>query len=74
MGNDRPVELTSVVGKMLETLIKEWIRKHLNKYKLIQRSQHGFSKGRSCLTNLLEFFEVVSDLVDEGKCSGRSIS
>ena len=74
MGNDRPVELTSVVGKMLETLIKEWIRKHLNKYKLIQRSQHGFSKGRSCLTNLLEFYEGVSDLVDEGKCSGRSIS
>ena len=28
-------------------------------------SQHGFTKWRSCLTNLLEFYEVVSDWMDE---------
>ena len=39
----------------------------INKYKLIKGSQHGFSKGSSCLANLLEFYEAVSDLVDEGK-------
>ena len=52
LGNCRPVSLTSVVGKVLETLIKDQMRNHLNKYKLIKGSQHGFTKGSSCLTNL----------------------
>ena len=45
LGNYRPVSLTSVVGKVLETLIKDQMRKHLNKYKLIKGSQHGFTKS-----------------------------
>ena len=40
---------------------------HLNKYKLIKGSQHGFTKDSSCLTILLEFEGAVSDWVDEGK-------
>ena len=67
LGNYRPVSLTSVVGKVLETLIKDQMRNHLNKYKFIQGSQPGFTKGSSFLTNLLEFYESVSDWVDEGK-------
>ena len=43
------------------------MRNHLNKYKLIKGSQHGFTKGSSCLTNILEFYEAVSDWVDDGK-------
>ena len=48
------------------TLIKDQMRNHLNKYKLIKGSQHGLTKGSSCLTNLLEFYEAVSDWLDEG--------
>ena len=55
------------MGKVLETLIQDRMRNHLNKYKLIKGSQHGFTKGSSCLTNLLEFHEAVSDWVEEGK-------
>ncbi|GAB0206160.1 hypothetical protein GRJ2_003081600 [Grus japonensis] len=32
-----------------------------------QAQQHGFMKGRSCLTNLISFYDLVTHLVDEGK-------
>jgi len=63
--NYRPVSLTSIVGKILESIIKDHIVEHLNKYSLIKSSQHGFTKGKSCLTNLLEFFETVTKEVDQ---------
>ena len=33
---------------------------------MIRDSQHGFVSGRSCLTNLIEFFEHVTKCVDDG--------
>ena len=33
----------------------------------VRPSQHGFMKGRSCLTNLISFYDLVTCLVDEGK-------
>jgi len=33
----------------------------------IRPSQHGFMNGRSCLTNLISFYDKVTQLVDEGK-------
>src|SRR6218665_1671322 len=39
---------------------------HLNEHNLIKGSQHGFTRGCSCLTNLLEFFEEVYKRIDEG--------
>ena len=40
---------------------------HLESQNLIRQSQHGFIKGKSCLTNLLGFFEEVSARVDRGE-------
>ena len=54
--NYRPIRLTSVICKLMKSIIKDEIIKHLNIFKLINGSQHGFTKGRSCLANLLEFF------------------
>ena len=39
---------------------------HLEQHKLISVSQHGFLPGRSCLTNLLAYFESVTKHVDSG--------
>jgi len=41
--------------------------KHLEDNLLILESQHGFRKGRSCLTNLLTFLDKVTTYVDSGK-------
>ena len=54
--NYRPVSLTSVICKLLETIIRDHMMDFLVKHKLINPSQHGFLKARSCLTNLLCFF------------------
>ena len=58
--NYRPVSLTSVVCKLLERLIKDHLVDFLVKNNLINPSQHGFLKARSCLTNILCFLEDVT--------------
>ena len=45
-GNYRPVSLTSVVCKVLESIIKDAIMDYLEQHKLIEVSQHGFLLGR----------------------------
>ena len=53
--NYRPVSLTSVICKLLETISRDHMMNFLIKHKLINPSQHGFLKARSCLTNVLCF-------------------
>ncbi|KAK4815882.1 hypothetical protein QYF61_009933 [Mycteria americana] len=40
---------------------------HVQAKQKIRTSQHGFRKGRSCLTNLISFYNQVTHLVDEGE-------
>ena len=64
--NYRPVSLTSITCKVLESIIKDRMVEHLTISGVIRDSQHGFTKGRSCLTNLLDFLEDVTKWIDEG--------
>ena len=50
----------------MESIIKDAISIHLESNTLIKGSQHGFSSGRSCLTNLLIYLEQVTSEIDKG--------
>ncbi|KAK1212035.1 LIN1 transcriptase, partial [Pygoscelis papua] len=66
-GNYRPVSLTSVPGKIMERFILRALTRQVRDNQGIRPSQHGFMKGRSCLTKLISFYDQVTRLVDEGK-------
>jgi len=66
-GNHRPVSLTSVPGKIMERFILSVLTGHVKDNQGIRPSQPGFIKGRSCLTNLISFYDEVTRLLDEGK-------
>jgi hypothetical protein len=65
-GNYRPVSLTSVACKLIEGIIKDKLMDHLLENKLINDSQHGFLPGRSCATNVVQFMDVVTKIIDKG--------
>ncbi len=48
--------LTSVVGKILENIIRDKILRDLERHSLIRDSQHCFRNKKSCLSNLLTFY------------------
>ena len=50
----------------MESILRDAIVEHLAANQLIRDTQHGFTSGRSCLTNLLEYLEKLTKLVDEG--------
>ena len=51
--NYRPVSLTSIPCKIMESLIVDNIIDHLALNHLKNTNQHGFTKGRSTVTNLI---------------------
>ena len=66
VSNYRPISLTSVPGKLLEGIIRDRIVEHLNKFKLLRNSQHGFRNKRSCNSNLILFWDSVTRYIDNG--------
>lgn len=60
------VSHTSIPGQVTEHFILEAISLHMDDKNMTRNSQHGFTKGKSCLTNPITFYEEGTTWMGEG--------
>ena len=65
-GNYRPVSLTSVVGKVMESIIRDKINSHMIENKLYSPRQYGFISGRSTTLQLLKVLDMWTQILEKG--------
>ena len=64
--NYRPISITSQVGKLLEKILRMKMLDHLMDNGLLSKNQHGFCNKRSCMTNLMETLDYITEMNDIG--------
>ena len=64
--NYRPVSLTSIICKVMETLIRNHLVDHMKINKLYSDKQYGFISGRSTSLQLLTVLDIWTEALNSG--------
>lgn len=64
--NYRPISLIPIVAKVMESIIVDVMKEFLLLHNIIPSQQHGFTRGRSVVTNLLTCLNDWTNSVDSG--------
>jgi hypothetical protein len=64
--NYRPISLTCVICKILESIIRDKLVKHMKDNNLFSDRQYGFIKGRSTVSQLLKIMDKWTDYLENG--------
>lgn len=62
----RPISLISTFSKIIEKVVLVRLLNYLELHKLLTNQQHGFLKGRSTATALIQLTEHIIDQLEEG--------
>lgn len=65
--DEKPWNHDTMPGIITENIILGVTEKCLKGNEVIGHSQHSFMKGKSCLMNLMSFYDKVAHLADQGK-------
>ena len=63
--NYRPIALTSHLIKVFEKILRNHITVYMDENNLFNPNQHGFRKGHSCLSELLDHYDNVLDFLND---------
>ncbi|KAK6035516.1 reverse transcriptase, partial [Cooperia oncophora] len=63
----KPVSITSVFARLFEKTLKKHIVLHLEDHSVISPYQHGFQKGKSTVTAMIQVLNDWTKYLDEGK-------
>ena len=64
--NYRPISLTSISWKIMEKIIRDKIMDHMEENLPFALDQHGFRKGKFCVTQLLGTLNDWTNNIDKG--------
>ena len=64
--NYRPVSITSILCKLMESIVRDEIVDHMVQNSLFSKHQHGFVPSRDCMTNLLTCLELWTEMIENG--------
>ena len=67
--NYRPIALTSVLSKVMERVITDKLTEYLEENNYMSDRQHGFTIGRSTLSQLIVHYEELVEGLSGGNCN-----